>query len=55
MKDMIKYKRTTLFVLRLINILGITALMAYAWYTFYANIIPTPLFKRGNYLVVFIY
>ena len=55
MKDMIKYKRTTLFVLRLINILGVTALMAYAWYTFYANIIPTPLFKRGNYLVVFIY
>lgn len=55
MKDLIKYKRTTLFMLRLINILGVTALMAYAWYEFYANIIPTPLFKKGNYLVVFIY
>lgn len=55
MKDMIKYKRTTLFVLRLINVIGITALMAYAWYEFYADIIPTPLFRKGNYLVVFIY
>lgn len=55
MSKVVKFKRTLLMFIRLLNISVVTALIAYVWYRYYAHIIPTPLFRKGNYLVVFVY
>lgn len=52
---MVKYKRTLLLLIRGLNVGVMTALVAYVWYVYYADILPTPLFRKGNYLVIFIY
>ncbi len=46
MKNYDPYKKTILFIVSLINIILITAIFAFVWYTFYRN---------GNYLIIALY
>ena len=55
MERITKYKRTLLLFIRFLNIGVLTLLMALCWYIYYSDVIPTPLFRKGNYLIVFIY
>ena len=50
-----KYKRTIIFLLRLLNVAGITGLMAFEWYHNFANAIPNPLSNTGNIIIILLY
>lgn len=60
MKSNVKnFKRTILLLIRLFNLLVLCTIFAIVWYVFYSDpILPgaaIEFFKKGNYLVVFIY
>lgn len=55
----LNFKRTILLIIRLLNLVVITALFAYAWYSVYSEpVLPgaaTEFFRKGHWLVVLIY
>lgn len=55
----LNFKRTILLSIRLLNLVVITAIFAYAWYSVYSEpVLPgaaTEFFKKGHWLVVIIY
>lgn len=56
MKNFDPYKRTILFFASMINVCMMTALFAYSWYHFYADMMYTYRFyRRGNYVVLALY
>ena len=56
MKNYDPYKKTILFVVSLINIMLITAIFAFMWYTYYHKTMYSVRFYRnGNYLIIALY
>ena len=56
MKNYDPYKKTILFVVSLINIMLITAIFAFVWYTYYHKTMYSVRFYRnGNYLIIALY
>ncbi len=56
MKNYDPYKKTILFIVSLINIILITAIFAFVWYTYYHKTMYSVRFYRnGNYLIIALY
>lgn len=55
----LNFKRTILLAIRLLNLLVLTSIFAYAWYSVYSEpVLPgaaTEFFRKGHWLVVIIY
>ncbi len=50
-----QYKRLLIFFISLFNLILLSAAFGYVWYHCYADVIPRPFFRKGNWLVIGIY
>lgn len=55
LKNKEHYKKTLMFGSTLIIWGALTGLYSFIWYTFYSETIVQPFFRKGNWMVVFIY
>lgn len=55
MRNRDRCKKAIMFLASLIMVGTVTAIFAYVWYEYYADIIVQPFFRKGNWLVIGIY
>ncbi|MGN1481510.1 sugar transferase [Porcipelethomonas sp.] len=55
MKNKEQYKRTISFISSLILLVALAGIFIYIWYEYYSDVIVLPFYRRGNWVVIFIY